>query len=137
MLQEESSKAKESGACAPAPSSKPKRSAGPSVEDLGSLKLPDGLTRDTWQAWVRFRQSLPAAKRIRSVEQAEAQLKRLAGWHADGHDLGKIIAASLAEGWQGLFPKPETLRNHANGSARQPEPQRPRPAPFRDYGRPA
>ena len=60
---------------------------------------PDWLDVPKWNAWMEIRPAkarTPAAKR--------AALEKLEAFRAAGHDANAIIANSLANGWQGLFP---------------------------------
>lgn len=60
---------------------------------------PDWVIVAKWDAWVKIR---PA--KARTSEALAAAIEKLEKFRAQGHDGNAIIANSLANGWQGLFP---------------------------------
>lgn len=58
-----------------------------------------------WADWIEYRRS----RRLTTNEKTmQAQVRNLVSWHAKGHDPNRIIATSIASGWQGIFePKPQ------------------------------
>ena len=66
--------------------------------------LPDWVIVSKWDAWVKIR---PA--KARTPDALSAAIEKLEEFRAAGHDGNAIIANSLANGWQGLFP-PDSKR---------------------------
>lgn len=60
---------------------------------------PEWVSAETWTAWVKIR---PA--KARTPASLAAAIEKLEKFRAAGHDGNAIIANSLANGWQGLFP---------------------------------
>lgn len=69
--------------------------------DASAIDLPDWLDREDWEGWVADRK---ARKKPVTEEGAKRQLQQLAGYLAEGHQPGAVIANSIAGGYQGLFP---------------------------------
>jgi uncharacterized protein YdaU (DUF1376 family) len=69
--------------------------------DASAIELPDWLDREDWQSWVADRKD---RKKPVTEEGAKRQIQQLAGYRADGHQPGAVIANSIAGGYQGLFP---------------------------------
>lgn len=69
--------------------------------DASAIDLPDWLDREDWRSWVADRR---ARKKPITEEGAKRQLQQLAGYLAEGHQPGAVIAHSIAGGYQGLFP---------------------------------
>ena len=69
--------------------------------DASLIELPEWLPRDCWTAWVADRKDRrkPITQRA-----AQAQLKTLDRYRADGHQAADVIAHSIASGYQGLYP---------------------------------
>lgn len=66
---------------------------------VAPLALPPWLNVETWTAYVQTRKA--PARKPKSLQGA---LKKLEGFRAEGFDPNEIVATSLANGWQGLFP---------------------------------
>jgi hypothetical protein len=66
--------------------------------------LPDWLKREDWNAWLSHRKSIKRPVTPEQMPSALAEMKRL---HDDGYDVGDTIHLSIANGWQGLFPRKE------------------------------
>ena len=77
---------------------------------LAASPLPAWIAAETWTAWVKIR---PA--RAKTPEALLAAISKLERFRAQGHDPNEIIATSLANGWQGLFP-PDQKRGGAQPS---------------------
>lgn len=60
---------------------------------------PEWIIREQWDSWVAIR---PA--KARTPASLEAAVGKLEKFKASGHDPNAIVANSLANGWQGLFP---------------------------------
>lgn len=60
---------------------------------------PDWVIVGKWDAWVKIR---PA--KARTPEALAAAIEKLEKFRTQGHDGNAIIANSLSNGWQGLFP---------------------------------
>lgn len=75
--------------------------AKPARFDPLSLELPTSVPADAWASWIAYRRS---RKLSTSEQTARAQVAKLAEWAASGHQPEQIIAESISNGWQGLFP---------------------------------
>lgn len=71
---------------------------------------PEWINAETWSAWVKIR---PA--KARTPEALAAAIAKLEKFRAAGHDGNSIVAESLANGWQGLFP-PDQKRGAPNAA---------------------
>ncbi len=80
------------------------------------IDLPEWLDRSAWTDWVADRKERRKPITERAAQQ---QLKTLAGYRDEGHAPAQVIAHSIANGYQGLFP-PSRKALHA-----QTEPARP------------
>lgn len=80
--------------------------------DASLIELPEWLPRESWLAWVADRK-----ERRKPITQraAEAQIKTLDGYRAEGHTPAAVIANSIAAGYQGLFPPKQTGGVHPQG----------------------
>ena len=85
-----------------------------------ALALPDWLPVDQWGAFVEMRKRMKAPLTDRAISLAIGELEKL---RAQGHDVGKVLDQSTANGWKGLFP----LKTNGNGHHRAP------PSGQRDY----
>lgn len=86
--------------------------------DAAAIELPDWLDREDWQSWVADRKD---RKKPVTEEGAKRQLHQLAGYLAEGHDPGAVIANSIAGAYQGLFPPRGLTRAGPPGRAQQNE----------------
>lgn len=85
---------------------KTKAPAKPARFDPLKIALPECITAGAWAEWIAYRRS---RKLTVSEKTMNAQVAKLAEWHAAGHQPADIIAASITNGWQGLFePKMPT-----------------------------
>lgn len=66
---------------------------------VAAMPLPDWLDAKTWTEWLKVRKA-----KSNTPGSLQAALKKLEGFKAAGHDPNEIVANSLANGWQGLFP---------------------------------
>lgn len=66
---------------------------------VAAMPLPDWLDGKTWTEWLKVRKA-----KSNTPGSLQAALKKLEGFKAAGHDPNEIVANSLANGWQGLFP---------------------------------
>lgn len=66
--------------------------------------LPNWLSREDWNAWIAHRKSIKRPVTPEQIPSALAEMKRL---NDDGYDVGDTIHLSIANGWQGLFPRKE------------------------------
>ena len=66
---------------------------------VAAMPLPDWLDGKTWTEWLKVRKA-----KSNTPGSLQAALKKLEGYRAAGHDPNEIVANSLANGWQGLFP---------------------------------
>lgn len=66
--------------------------------------LPDWMSREDWNAWLAHRKAIKRPVAPEQIPAALAEMKRL---HEDGYDVGDTIQLSIANGWQGLFPRKE------------------------------
>lgn len=66
---------------------------------VAATPLPDWLDKDKWTSYIQLR---PA--KARKPQSLAAALEKLSRFRAEGHDPNEIVATSLANGWQGLFP---------------------------------
>lgn len=65
-----------------------------------SAELPECVPREAWIAWIEYRRT----RRLSTTEPTvKLQLRKLAEWHAIGHDPASILETSISNGWQGLF----------------------------------
>ncbi len=64
-----------------------------------SFTPPEWVNREKWDAWIKIR---PA--KARTADALKAACEKLEGFKGMGFDPNKIVATSLANGWQGLFP---------------------------------
>lgn len=74
---------------------------------VAALPLPDWLSVDNWNAWVKIRPS-----RARTPDALRAALRKLDKFRQAGHDPNEIVESSLANGHQGLF-EPKVQRGGA------------------------
>lgn len=72
--------------------------AQPPLKENGPA-LPDWLDAATFAAWIKIR---PAKARTQDAQRAA--IAKLERFRAAGHDPNAIVAESLANGWQGIFP---------------------------------
>lgn len=93
-----------------------------SIGDLIELELPEGLTRENWTTYVRYRAGMPKAKRLTGTSAAMC-LRRLKAWATQGHDVNEIVEASVANGWHGLFEPKGTPAKPAAGRVTVPSQQ--------------
>lgn len=75
--------------------------------------LPDWLPPSEWQAFVEHRQDM---RKPMTDEAQRRALKELGRLRDQGHDPVRVIDASIANGWQGLFP----LKDGGQGQASKP-----------------
>ena len=68
--------------------------------DPASIDLPNCINPTDWKSWITYRRQ---RKLTLSETTITMQAANLAEWHHSGHDPGKIINDSIANGWQGLF----------------------------------
>jgi hypothetical protein len=66
--------------------------------------LPDWLSREDWNAWLAHRKAIKKPVTPEQIPSALAEMRRL---HDEGYDVGDTIHLSIANGWQGLFPRKE------------------------------
>ncbi len=66
---------------------------------VSAFAPPEWIEVEKWKSWVAIR---PA--KARTPDSLKAAVEKLDGFRAQGHDPNAIIANSLANGWQGLFP---------------------------------
>lgn len=80
--------------------------------DASQIDLPEWMDRSAWSEWVadRNERRKPITKRA-----AEQQIKALARYRDDGHRPAEVIAHSIANSYQGLFP-PKTTGMAAGSS---------------------
>lgn len=83
---------------------KPKAPVKPARFDPLQIELPSCIPADDWKEWIAYRRS---RKLTVSEKTMNAQVAKLAEWHAAGHQPADIIATSVTNGWQGLF-EPKT-----------------------------
>lgn len=76
--------------------------------DAGAIQLPEWLPRSVWAEWVADRRE---RRKPISSRAAGQQLKRLAEYRDQGHDVARVIEHSIANGYQGLFPPKGDARN--------------------------
>lgn len=74
-----------------------------------SFTPPEWIDREQWDKYIKLR---PA--KARTADALAAACVKLAEFKAQGHDPNKIVATSLANGWQGLFP-PDQAKGGADG----------------------
>lgn len=87
------------------PKQKKQTQAKPARFDPRSIDLPECVKPSAWEAWIEYR----LARRLTCAEPTiKAQAKNLDEWWHEGHDPNAIIRASIANGWQGLFPPKST-----------------------------
>ncbi|MDR7331994.1 helix-turn-helix domain-containing protein [Roseateles asaccharophilus] len=75
--------------------------------DASAIQLPEWLPRSVWAEWVADRRE---RRKPISSRAAGQQLKRLAEYRDQGHDVARVIEHSIANGYQGLFPPKEDAR---------------------------
>lgn len=86
---------------------KTKTKGKPRFDPFG-IELPSCIPSESWAEWIAYRRERKLATSKATVHK---QIARLAEWHKSGHDPTKIIAESIANGWQGLFePKSNLTR---------------------------
>lgn len=85
--------------------------------DAAALDLPDCIRTEIWRDWIAYRRS----RKLTTAEKTmRAQVDNLAEWHGKGHDPNRIIATSIANGWQGLFePKSQAQQTTRPATGRQ------------------
>ncbi len=64
------------------------------------IDLQNCINPSDWQSWIAYRRH---RKLTMSEKTITMQVSNLVEWHKSGHDPGKIINDSIANGWQGLF----------------------------------
>lgn len=69
--------------------------------DASAIDLPEWLDREDWQGWVDDRR---ARRKPITERGAREQIKLLADYRGQGHAPASVIANSIANGYQGLFP---------------------------------
>ncbi|MBG6249464.1 MULTISPECIES: replication protein [Symbiopectobacterium] len=69
--------------------------------DPSSVELPDWLPKPTWDSWIQYRKEIN--KPIKSQQTVTQAVKLLGKCRENGNSPEKIINASIANGWQGLF----------------------------------
>lgn len=79
-----------------------------------AVVLPDWIAPEPWARWIKIR---PA--KARTPDALQAVIAKLDKMRAEGHDANAVIANSLANGWQGLFP-PDAKRGAAVAPANRP-----------------
>jgi hypothetical protein len=84
---------------------------GKSKPSVAAMPLPAWLNKETWTAYARTRTA-----KARSPASLKAALDKLDGFRRAGHDPNQIVAHSLANGWQGLFP-PDQKRSGSTSLA--------------------
>lgn len=82
--------------------------------DPSAIELPDWLDRNEWETWVADRK---ARKKPITEEGAKRQLQQLADFRAEGYEPARVIANSIASGYQGLFPPRQQGRTNLNGAS--------------------
>lgn len=80
--------------------------AGKSKTKVAAMPLPDWLDGKTWTEWLKVRKA-----KSNTPGSLQAALKKLEGFKAAGFDPNEIVANSLANGWQGLFPPAKARAN--------------------------
>jgi hypothetical protein len=80
--------------------------AGKSKTKVAAVPLPDWLDSKTWTEWLKVRKA-----KSNTPGSLQAALKKLEGFRAAGFDPNEIVANSLANGWQGLFPPAKARAN--------------------------
>ncbi len=78
-----------------------------------AVELPEWLDVEIWKQWTDYRSE---RKKPLTLAGAELQLRDLAKFHDDGHEVRKIIERSIANGWQGLFPDDRGNATRADGA---------------------
>ena len=78
---------------------------------VAPLALPAWLDVQTWDSYVQSRKA-----KTRTPAALRAALKKLDGFREQGFDPNEIVATSLANGWQGLFPP-----SHNRGPSQAPD----------------
>lgn len=74
--------------------------AKPAKFDPTSIVMPDAINESAWREWCEYRDK---KKKPVSEHAAKKQLKVLATY--DAHSQQRMIDASIANDWQGLFPE--------------------------------
>lgn len=69
--------------------------------DASAIDLPDWLDAEDWRTWVKDRRD---RKKPITEEGARQQLRKLAELKDQGHRPADVIANSIANSYQGLFP---------------------------------
>jgi hypothetical protein len=73
------------------------------------VELPEWLPQQTWQDFVTHRQNV--RKPIKSATNVKYLLRELDKLRKAGNDPGEVLARSIANGWQGLFPLETGAKN--------------------------
>jgi DNA-binding transcriptional MocR family regulator len=72
------------------------------------MVLPDGLTAEKWNEWLKYRTE---KKKTVTYTTAIHQLKQIEKWISQGHNANEVIDFSIMQGYQGLFlPKPHSAK---------------------------
>jgi len=85
--------------------------------DPSSVELPVWLPKPTWDSWVQYRKEIN--KPIKSQQTVIQAIKLLGKCRDNGHQPEKIINASIANGWQGLFEPQQTAKPRATSLVNQ------------------
>lgn len=91
---------------------KPKKQKSSTPElDLEAADIPDWIDREALDAYIAMRKRI---KKPMDQSQLKFTLARLKKFKADGLDANEALSASVANGWQGIFPPRETKSKPAS-----------------------
>ncbi|SFU93724.1 replication protein [Xenorhabdus koppenhoeferi] len=78
----------------------PKKASKPKF-DINQVSLPEWLDPAVWEEWLEYRSAIK--KPIKTPQTAKGQIKLLNECYDAGYSPSEVIAASITNGWQGLF----------------------------------
>ena len=81
---------------------------GKEVPKPSTVVLPDFLDKELWSDFLEHRKKLKAPNTARALN---SLLKKLSGFHNDGHDVNAIIQESYDNGWKSVF-EPKKIKGN-------------------------
>ena len=80
-------------------------------KEIGEIKFPEWLPKDTWEAFIEMRKSMKAAPTEKAILLLIQKLGKL---KTEGNDPKLVLEESIANNWKGLFP----LKSGGNGDGK-------------------